>query len=132
MQSSEVKFWTQAIQKEIQSLEDISTFETIDILPTGQKAIGSKLIFQIKHNTNGSIKCHKARLVVKGFSQMPGIDFDGTFAPVIKLTSIHIMCALAVCLKLHFHHLDVNTAFLNSPLQEEIYMCTYARRIRQT
>jgi hypothetical protein len=46
------------------------------------------------------------------------IDFDETFAPVVKLTSIRIMCALAVRLQLHFHHLDVDTALLNSPLQE--------------
>jgi len=122
MQSPEAKFWTQAIQKEIQSLEDMGTFETVNTLPTGRKAIGSKLVFRIKHNTDGSIERYKARLVAKGFLQMPGIDFDETFAPVVKLTSIRIMCALAVRLKLHFHHLDVDTAFLNSPLQEEIYM----------
>ena len=50
------------------------------------------------------------------------MDFDETFAPVVKLTSIRILCALASLLKLHFHHLDVDTAFLNGLLQEEIYM----------
>ena len=51
------------------------------------------------------------------------MDFDETFAPVVKLTPIHVLCALAVTLNLHFHHLDVNTAFLNGILKEEIYMC---------
>jgi len=50
------------------------------------------------------------------------MDFDETFAPVVKLTSIQILCALASLLKLHFHHLDVDTASLNGILQEEIYM----------
>ena len=50
------------------------------------------------------------------------MDFDETFAPVVKLTSIHVLCALAVTLNLHFHHLDVNTAFLNGILKEEVYM----------
>lgn len=53
---------------------------------------------------------------------MPGIDFDETFAPVVKLTSIRILCALAVRLKMFFHHLDFDTAFLNGLLKEEIYM----------
>ena len=51
------------------------------------------------------------------------MDFDETFAPVVKLTSIHVLCALAVTLNLHFHHLDVDTAFLNDILKEEIHMC---------
>ena len=50
------------------------------------------------------------------------MDFDETFTPVVKLTSIQILCALALLLKLHFHYLDVDTAFLNGILQEEIYM----------
>ena len=51
------------------------------------------------------------------------MDFDETFTPVVKLTSVHILCALALLLKLHFHHIDVDTAFLNGILQKEIYMC---------
>ena len=54
---------------------------------------------------------------------MPGIDFDQVFSPVVKLTSIRILCSLVVYLQLHFHHLDVDTAFLNGKLQEELYMC---------
>ena len=53
---------------------------------------------------------------------MPSIDFDETSAPVVKLTSIQILCTLAVQLKLYFHHLDVDTAFLYGPLKEKIYM----------
>lgn len=53
--------------------------------------------------------------------QMLGIDFNETFILVAKLTSICIMCALAVQLNLHFHHLDVSTVFLNRLLEEEIY-----------
>ena len=53
---------------------------------------------------------------------MPVINFDETFAPVVKLTSICIMCTLAVKLKLHFHHLNVDTAFLNGHLEDDIYM----------
>jgi hypothetical protein len=60
--------------------------------------------------------------VAKGYYQMPGIDFDETFAPVVKLTSIRVLCALATRLGLHFHHLDVETAFLNGKLDVELYL----------
>jgi Reverse transcriptase (RNA-dependent DNA polymerase) len=122
LQSPEAREWTAAIEKELESLVNMGTFEAVDGLPPGCKAIGAKLTFRIKRHTDGSVERYKARLVAKGFSQMPGIDFDETFAPVIKHTSISIMCALAVQLKLHFHHLDIDTAFLNGPLEEELYM----------
>ena len=53
---------------------------------------------------------------------MPGIDFDETFSPVVKLTSICVLCALAVQSGLHFHHLDVETAFLNGALDATLYL----------
>ena len=53
---------------------------------------------------------------------MPGIDFDETFAPVVKLTSIRVLCAFAVQSGLHFHHLDVETAFLNGALDATLYL----------
>ena len=81
------------------------------------KAISSKLVFRLKWGTNGTIEWYKVWLVACGFTQMPRIDFDQVLLPVVKLTSIHILCSLAVCLQLHSHHLDVNAAFLNGKLQ---------------
>ena len=66
----------------------MGTFTVIDDLPKGRKAISSKLIFWVKRNADGSIECFKAHLVACGYSQVPGMDFDETFAPVVKLTSI--------------------------------------------
>lgn len=114
--------WSDATEKELNSLLNMGTFKFIDSLPSGRRAIGSKLVFKVKRNADGSIERFKVRLVAKGFSQMPGMDFDETFAPVVKLTSIRVLCALAVRLKLHTHHLDVDTAFLNGHLEEELYM----------
>jgi transposase InsO family protein len=122
LDSPDAEQWKQAIEKEVQALEDMGTFTVIDDLPKGRKAVSSKLVFRVKRNADGSIERFKARLVARGYSQVPGMDFDETFAPVVKLTSIRILCALASLLKLHFHHLDVDTAFLNGILQEEIYM----------
>jgi hypothetical protein len=67
-------------------------------------------------------KRYKARLVVKGFAQKKGIDFDEIFSPVVKMTSIRTILSLVAVEDLHLEHLDVKTSFLHGDLEEEIYM----------
>lgn len=122
MAGPDASSWQVAVDAELASLTGMGTFEFIDKLPTGRRAISSKLVFKIKRLPDGSIERHKVRLVARGFSQMPGLDFDEVFAPVVKLTSLRVLCALAVQLQLYFHHLDVDTAFLNGALEDELYM----------
>lgn len=88
-------------------------------LPTGRKAIGCRWVFRIKENQAGEIERFKARLVVKGFSQKHGIDYEETFAPVAKFTSIRALLSLAAKYRLIVHQMDVKTAFLNGSLDEE-------------
>jgi len=114
--------WNEAIQSELDSLKKIGTFEELDVIPQGHKAINAKLVFKIKRHIDRTIERYKVHLVAKGYYQQPGIDFDETFALVVKLTSIRVLCALAVRLGLHFDHLDVETAFLNGPLDVELYL----------
>jgi hypothetical protein len=71
---------------------------------------------------DGGEKWYKARLVVKGFAQKKGIDFDETFSPVIKMTSIRTILSLVALEYLHLEQLDVKTTFLHGDLEEEIYM----------
>ena len=71
---------------------------------------------------DGSIDRYKARLVAKGFSQLEGTDFDETFAPVARLSSIRALLALGAHYDWEIHQMDVKTAFLNGDLDEEIYM----------
>lgn len=68
------------------------------------------------------VEWYKARLVAQGFSQVEGIDYTETFAPVTKFKSIRILLALAARLDLEVHQMDVKSAFLNGDLDEEIYM----------
>ncbi|XP_016165069.1 uncharacterized protein LOC107607655 [Arachis ipaensis] len=88
-------------------------------LPPKQSAIGSKWVFRVKQNQDGSINKFKARLVVQGFNQRPVIDFKETFSPVVKPATIRIILTLTLQNNWPIIQLDVNNAFLNGSLQEE-------------
>ena len=122
IESSQSAQWKQAVKYEYEALMKNATW-TLEKLPEGRKAIGNKWIFKIKHNADGTINRYKARLVAQGFSQKPGIDYKETYSPVARFTSIRTVLAIANELDLHLHQMDVQTAFLNGDLQEEIYMC---------
>ena len=76
----------------------------------------------MKYESNTLSARHKARLVVKGFSQRKGVDFNEIFSPVVKMTSIRAVLSLAATLDLEVEQMDVKTAFLHGGLEEEIYM----------
>src|SRR5258706_7040067 len=114
--------WKAVMQEELESLERHGTYERVSELPLGRKAIGCKWVFKLKLNPDNSIARYKARLVAKGYSQVPGQDFTETTSPVAQLPSYHTLLSLAVKLNLEAHHLNIETAFLNGTLSEEIYM----------
>ena len=97
------------------------TYKLVE-LPPDCKAITRKWVFCIKRDHNGKIVKYKARLIEKGFSQIPGIDFVETFAPVMRLETFRLLMALATKLDLLIHVVDVVGAYLNGTLQETIYM----------
>ncbi|KAM0002197.1 putative RNA-directed DNA polymerase [Helianthus debilis subsp. tardiflorus] len=113
--------WIDAMKAEIQALEQNQTW-TLEDLPDGKRAIDSKWVYKIKYKPNGDIERYKARLVAKGFTQLEGIDFHDTFAPVAKLVTVRTLLAVAVKRGWHTHQLDVNNAFLHGDLDEDIYM----------
>ena len=77
---------------------------------------------KVKHNTDGSLDHYKARLVARGYSQCPGLDFKETFAPTVCYSTIHIVLALAALNDLELCSVDISHAYLNGTLEEEIYM----------
>ena len=87
-----------------------------------QNIIGCKWIYKIKRNSNGSISRFKARLVAKGFHLSPSIDFHDKFSPVVQLTTIHIILTIVVHQNWHIHQLDVNNAFLQGSLTDDVYI----------
>ena len=84
--------------------------------------VSSKWLFKIKHAADGSIEKYKERFVARGFSQKEGIDFEETFAPIARYTSIRTIIALATKMKWKLHQMDVKTAFLNGVIKEEVYI----------
>ena len=113
------KFWSDAIEKELQAHVDNNTWE-LCTLPAHRRAIGCRWVFTIKDLTTPPT--YKARLVAQGFRQIQGIDYGETFSPVVRYESIRVLFALAAQFKLKIHQMDVTTAFLNGDLEEEIYM----------
>ena len=91
-------------------------------LPPGRKAITCKWVFKVKHDENDKIDRFKGRLVAKGFLQKYGIEFDETFSPVVRFTSIRALLAFAVSRNMFIHQMDVVSASLNGTLDEDIYM----------
>lgn len=114
--------WLGGIYEELGSLAAKNVYEEIAELPPGRKAVESKWVLHIKRDRDGLITRFKARLVAKGFTQIPGQDFNYTFAPVARWESIRLLLALAAELDMTLRQVDVKTAFLNGPLDEEIYM----------
>eukprot|EP00252_Welwitschia_mirabilis_P028029 TRINITY_DN992_c0_g1_i5.p1 TRINITY_DN992_c0_g1~~TRINITY_DN992_c0_g1_i5.p1 ORF type:complete len:816 (+),score=171.97 TRINITY_DN992_c0_g1_i5:277-2448(+) len=112
--------WKAAMEDEWKSLKQNNTWDLVE-LPKGRKALHSRWIFRLKNEANGE-KRYKARLVVKGFAQKPGIDFTEIFSPVVKHSSIRMVLSLVACLDLELEQLDIKTAFLHGDLEEEIYM----------
>ena len=90
--------------------------------PEDKSVVTSKWIYKIKHAVDGSIEKYKSRFVACGFSQKEGIDYEETFAPVARYTSIRLVLALAAVMKWKIHHMDVKTAFLNGVVEEEVYV----------
>jgi hypothetical protein len=114
--------WLAAMQREVDSLEERKAFERTS-LPSGRKAIGVRWTYDFKHEPDGSIirGKEKARLVAQGFSQRPE-DFDETYAPVVKLTSVRVLLAFANHHDYDIMSFDVKTAFLHARLPYSIYV----------
>ena len=117
-QADQIK-WREAIKKEFNDMNDKKVWSVInkESIPEGRRCIKCKWIFKIKRNG-----VFRARLVACGYSQVPGVDFNESFAPVINDVSFRIMLIVKLIWKFQASIIDVETAFLHGNLQEEIYM----------
>ena len=113
--------WRRAITEEYNALKQKGVFREVRC-PPHRKPIGCKLLLKTKEDHTGAIARFKARLVVKGFLQQYGIDFQDTYAPVVNFTSLRLLVSLAQIRRMRLRQLDVLTAFLNAKIDEEIYI----------
>jgi hypothetical protein len=113
--------WQEAMNSELQALIDNQTWSLVP-LPPGKRLISCKWVYRIKRKADMSVERYKARLVARGFTQNAGIDYHDTFSPTAKMVTVRCLLAIAASLYWPLHQLDVNNAFLNGDLLEEIYM----------
>ncbi len=85
--------WLEAMREEMDSLEQNATYELVE-LPAGRRALKNKWVFKLKQEPTGQLK-YKVRLVVKGYSQKKGVDYEEIFSPIVKWTSIRVILAMA-------------------------------------
>jgi hypothetical protein len=111
--------------EEMAALEKNKTWELVS-LPKGKKPVNYKWVYNVKQDPNGKIERYKARLVAKGYSQTYGIDYDETFALVVKMkmSTVRTLISCAANFGWPLYQLDVKNAFLHGVLWEEVYMET--------
>ena len=113
--------WRQAMSEEYDALVRNGTWDLVPSHPS-QNVVGCKWIFRTKRLSDGSVDRYKARLVAKGFHQRPGVDYNDTFSPVVKPTTVRLVLTLAVTHGWFLRQLDVNNAFLRGSLTKDVFM----------
>ncbi|KAJ4728518.1 Retrovirus-related Pol polyprotein from transposon TNT 1-94 [Melia azedarach] len=121
VESEQRKEWIYAMQDKMKSLHENHIFELVK-LPKDKRALKNKWVYRIKQEEYTSQSRYKAILVVKGFSQRKGVDFDEIFSPVVKMSSIRVVLGITASLDLEIEQMDVKTAFLHGDLDKKIYM----------
>ena len=113
--------WKLAMEAELRSIKEHHVYDLVD-LPKNRKVLGTKWVYRIKRSPEGYPLKYKARYVAQGFSQKEGVDYNETYAPVAKLATIRRILSEAVQSNWWLHTVDIDTAFLNGTINEEVYV----------
>ena len=119
--SSKAKYWKQAMQAEVDSLENNNTWAFVD-KPQDKNVLPGKWVYKVKYSADGEVDKYKARHVAKGFAQVEGLDFFETYAPTCKPETFRTLLAVATQKGLELRQMDVKSAYLHSEIEEEIYL----------
>eukprot|EP00253_Pinus_taeda_P016299 PITA_16299 len=109
------------MDEEINAIERNKTWDLVE-LTKGKEVIGVKWVYKTKTNAKGKIERHKARLVVKGYKQQYGRNYEETFAPVARMETVTAVLSIAAQNKWKVYQMDIKSAFLNEVLKEEVYI----------
>jgi hypothetical protein len=113
--------WVNAMHEELNNFTRNEVWELVE-RPKNHNVIGTKWVFRNKHNEDGLVVRNKARLVAQGYTQIEGLDFGETFAPMARLEAIWILLAYACAHNIKLYQMDVKSAFLNGKISELVYV----------
>jgi hypothetical protein len=114
--------WLDAMHEELNNFKCNNVWVLVEKPKEYRNVIGTKWIFKNKQDEHGIVVRNKARLVAQGLSQVEGIEFGETYAPVACFESIRIILAYATHHNFLLQQMDVKSSFLNGPLKEEVYV----------
>jgi len=114
--------WQKANKDEVVAHKHLGTWSKTNVSNKKQKTVKNRFVFDIKRDAEGKLTRYKARLVAQGFNQVPGRDFDETWAPVPNAATTRAIFAVAAANDWEIHHVDVQTAFLNAKMDKEMYI----------
>jgi len=120
LSSVDEDMWEQAMNEELDSLRKTGTWEVVK-RPTDRKVIDTRWVFKTKRDEMGQVTRFKARFVVRGFTQVAGIDYGDTYSPVALTESERMMFAISAHEDLHIKQADIEVSFQHQHLQEELY-----------
>jgi hypothetical protein len=114
-----LQVWKDAMLEEYRSIIKNNVWDIVS-RPKDKSMVSSKWIYKIKHAADGSVEKFKERFVDRGFTQKEGIDYEETFSPVSRYTSIQTIISLAFIVGWKLHQMDVKTTFLNGKIEHEV------------
>jgi hypothetical protein len=112
--------WVVPMQEELNNFKRNQVWSLVE--RPKQNIVCTKWVFRNKQVEHGVVTRNKVRLVAKGYSQVKYLDFDETFAPIVRLESIHILLAYAIHHNFNLYQMNVKSAFLNGPIKKEVYV----------
>ncbi|MBW0490794.1 hypothetical protein O181_030509 [Austropuccinia psidii MF-1] len=119
IESEDKKEWMIEINKEQLNMENLGVW-SIEDRKTNDHPITTTWVFKVKKDHNDKVIEHKARLCAQGFHQIEGLDYLSTFSPMGRISSLRLLISHAATHGFHFHQMDVKSAFLNAPLDEDL------------
>jgi hypothetical protein len=113
--------WVNATHEELNNFTKNQVYELVK-RPKNHNVIGTKWVFRNKQDQDGIVVRNKARLVAQGYTQVEGLDFGETYAPVARLEAIRILLTYACAHNIKLYQMDVKSVFLNGYINEEVYV----------